>query len=377
MSTARRATTDLAGHLIILTAHRRATDIGEAFERRGAQVDYTPTLSVVPHVDDPELIARTRELIALKPAIVIITTGVGLRGWVEAAQVAGIEPELLALLGHARLLVRGPKALGAVRALGLSADWVAASETNAEIRDLLLAEGVSGTSIAIQYHGGGAGELDGALAQAGALVTGLVVYRWIPAPDSAAVARSIGLVAQRAVDAVVFTAAPGTAAFVEAAQTAGLLDDVVAAFTAPNGVLAAAVGPTTAAPLRAVGAHPLVPDRFRVGPLIRAVVEELARRDGQDVSTPAGRLRITRAAALLNGRLLTLSPASLEILRALAQAQGAVVSRADLLAVLPGDSSREHATESAIARLRASLGEAQIVSTVVKRGYRLEVADAP
>ena len=42
-----------------------------------------------------------------------------------------------------------------------------------------------------------------------------------------------------------------------------------------------------------------------------------------------------------------------------------------LLAALPGRGNDEHAVETAIARLRAALGNPKLVQTVVKRGYRL------
>ncbi len=53
-----------------------------------------------------------------------------------------------------------------------------------------------------------------------------------------------------------------------------------------------------------------------------------------------------------------------------------VVSRADLLASLPGGSGDPHAVETAIARLRCHLGAPKAVQTVVKRGYRLALDPA-
>jgi uroporphyrinogen-III synthase len=49
-----------------------------------------------------------------------------------------------------------------------------------------------------------------------------------------------------------------------------------------------------------------------------------------------------------------------------------VVSRRELTAALPSG-GEEHAVETAIGRLRTSLGEGKLVQTVVKRGYRLAV----
>jgi uroporphyrinogen-III synthase len=61
------------------------------------------------------------------------------------------------------------------------------------------------------------------------------------------------------------------------------------------------------------------------------------------------------------------------ILRVLAQRPGAVVSRSDLLRVLPGNGTDTHAVDTAVLRLRAALGDKSIVVTVVKRGYRLAI----
>lgn len=270
----------LRGCRVILTGQRRSAELAAALERRGAVVDHAPTLSVVPHVDDAELLSRTKELIGDPPDTVIITTGVGFTGWVEAADAAGLAEPLLKLLNDARLVARGPKARGAIQAAGLNADWVAESETSAEIRDFLLTEGVAGRRIAVQHHGAGADGLDEVFADAGADVCSLVVYRWGPAPDPDAVRAALRAVVNHKCDAVTFTAAPGAAAFLQAARDEDMLTEVVAACSDPTGVLAAAVGDTTASPLRAVGIEPLVPDRFRMGALVRTLVAHLAERHG-------------------------------------------------------------------------------------------------
>ena len=67
-----------------------------------------------------------------------------------------------------------------------------------------------------------------------------------------------------------------------------------------------------------------------------------------------------------------LAPGPLALMRALMKAQGAVLSRAHLLAVLPHCGS-EHALEMWVSRLRQALPDPAMVKTVVKRGYRLVV----
>ena len=130
------------------------------------------------------------------------------------------------MLRGTRIVARGPKARGAIQAAGLTADWVAESETSAEIAEVLLDEGVAGRDIAVQHHGAGADGLDEAFAAAGARVRSLVVYRWGPPPDPAVVEASVRGVAAGEVDAVVFTSAPGAAAWLAAADDAGVTDQI-------------------------------------------------------------------------------------------------------------------------------------------------------
>jgi Rieske 2Fe-2S protein/uroporphyrinogen-III synthase HemD len=85
----------LTGQRVLITAHRRATELAAALERRGAEVVHSPIMTIVPHVDDALLLEATRELVAHPPQVVVVTTGVGLRGWIEAADAAGVADELL------------------------------------------------------------------------------------------------------------------------------------------------------------------------------------------------------------------------------------------------------------------------------------------
>lgn len=268
----------LSGRCVVLTAQRKAEQFATALERHGAAIVHAPTLSVIPNADDPELIARTRALIDQQPDVVVVTTGVGFNGWAEVAEAAGLTEQWHAMLAGARIIARGPKARGAIQAAGLEVSWVAETETSAEIKQAFLGEGVSGVRIAVQHHGAGDDGLDEALSAAGADVCSLVVYRWGPAPDPEAVIEAVHLVASRQCDAVAFTSAPGATAFLEVARDEGVLPQVIDAFNDEHGVLAAAVGNVTAAPLWAHGVTTVIPDRFRLGALVRTLITELTLR---------------------------------------------------------------------------------------------------
>ena len=358
----------LAGCVVLVTADRRAGDLRAALERRGARVVHTPALTIVPHTADADLVRETQDLLAAPPDVLVVTTAIGFRGWMDAADAAGRGEELHAVLGRTRIVARG-----AIQAAGLEADWVAESETSAEIRDVLLTEGVAGRRIAIQHHGAGADELDVDLAAAGADVTSLVVYRWGPPPEPDAVAYGIDQAAAGDIDVVVFTSAPAASAWVAAAETAGVLPSIIGR-AASGGLVVAAVGPVTARPLRGAGIVPLLPERSRLGSLVRAIVSHYESDTARVVETVAGPLQLRSTAAVLDDEVLAVSPSGLALLHLLMDAKGDVVSRSEVLEVLPGDSRSGHAVEVAVGRLREAIGDRRVVETVVKRGYRLALA---
>lgn len=362
----------MAGCVVLVTADRRSAELAAALERRGARVRHAPAIGIVPLAGDAALLDATRAVLDSPPDTVVVTTGIGFRGWVEAADAAGLADRLLAVLGTARLVARGPKARGAIQAAGLTADWVAESETNAEIARVLLDEGVAGRSITVQHHGAGSDGLDEAFEAAGARVRSVVVYRWGPSPDPEALDAGVRAAADGEIDAVVFTSAPGASAWLDAADAAGATEEVVRRVQAGT-MVAAAVGPVTAKPLVARGITPLVPDRGRLGSLVRTLVTHYGGL--HCLETVAGPLLVHRGGAVLDGRVLPLSPSGLAVLRLLADADGSVVSRADVLAALPGSSTDAHAAEVAVARLREATGARDLIRTVIKRGYRLELAD--
>ncbi|WP_309225621.1 uroporphyrinogen-III synthase [Quadrisphaera sp. INWT6] len=377
--------TQLLGATIGVTSHRRSDELIATFTRRGADVVHAPTMRIVPITEDADLLAATRAAIADPPDVLVVTTAIGLRGWLSAAEAHGLDEALVAALADTRVLARGPKARGAVRAAGLSEAWTAASEQTAEAVEHLLAQGVAGRSVLVQLHGahtqGALDELE-ALRAAGADLRTVAVYRWEPPDDPGAVDGLVDALATRSLDAVTFTAAPGAVALLEAAERRGRLPEVLAAMgggaSGRPDVVCCAVGDVTAAPLRELGVEPLVPERWRLGALMRCLSAHLEVHPRARATTPAGELVVRARAAVLDGRVLDLAPGALAVLAHLAAEPGRVASRTELLRALPA-ATDGHAVEVAVARLRSSLtaqapSGGALVRTVVKRGYALDVA---
>jgi uroporphyrinogen-III synthase len=361
----------LAGFRIGVTSDRRSEDLISALERRGAQVLHAPVLRIAPVAEDRALLQDTAAILHARPDFTVITTAYGMRRWTEAADVHGLGEELMEALEASRIYVRGPKARGAVRAAGLNDAGISHDERTSSLVDLLLEEGVDGATIAIQLHGYTDTTQLARLRDAGAQVLTVTPYRWVkPAGSEDKVGRLIEAVVARQLDVVTFTSAPAVDALFSTAHEMGQHDALVEAFR--DDVVAAAVGPVTARPLEDAGVRPLMPERYRMGALIRLVVEHLSENRIQRIGTALGEVQIRGRSVVLGGRRTDLSPTPMAIFRALATAGGAVLPRESLQQCLP-DAPGEHALDMAVSRLRQALPDASLVATVIKRGYRLNV----
>jgi uroporphyrinogen-III synthase len=345
--------------------------------RRGADVVTAAAIHMVPLSDDARLRAVTDDVIATPPDVLIATTGIGFRGWMAAAGSWGLAEQLLDALHNARVIARGPKATGALRAAGLREEWSPASESSEEVLAHLIAEDIDGKRIAVQLHGvtddwNPVPGFPDALSDHGATVVAVPVYRWEPPVDLVALDGLIEKVACNGVDAVTFTSAPAAASFLMRADQLRLTEAVTRALTTI--VIPFCVGPVTARPLDNAGVASMRPERMRLGALARLVADELPHQK-PDLAVAGHTLGVRAACAVVDGEVRDLSPNSLTLLKVLARVPGAVVSRDVLLEALGGDDP--HVVEAAVNRLRSALGAKELIATAVKRGYRLAVEYMP
>ncbi|WP_136709408.1 uroporphyrinogen-III synthase [Agromyces sp. H66] len=361
----------LEGFRIGVTSDRRSADLIDALARRGAQVLHAPTLRMANAVSDDPVIADTRAIIEARPDVLLATTAYGVRRWFEVADAAGLGEDLVDALSDTAILVRGPKARGGIRAAGLNDVGMSAEETTESLIDEVLTTYPPGLTVAVQLHGFlNPWQLD-RLHDAHDRVLTVEPYRWIETDDADdRVDRLIDAACSGGLDAITFTSAPAVHALLSAAEARGRHDDLVDAMCGP--VVAAAVGPVTAAPLLAAGIAPIQPERYRMGALIRLVCEHLEQSRIIRLDTRHGPLALRGSVVDIDDRRVALAPVALTILRTLVQARGSVVARDRLAASLPGTTD-PHALEVALSRLRQTIGVPGLIATVVKRGYRIDV----
>lgn len=89
-----------------MTAQRRAAEFAAALERRGATVLQAPTIDIVPLSADGTLCRATGEVLAQGVDVLVVTTGAGFRGWLDAADGWGVGTQVREMLGGARIVVR-------------------------------------------------------------------------------------------------------------------------------------------------------------------------------------------------------------------------------------------------------------------------------
>jgi uroporphyrinogen-III synthase len=360
----------LAGWTVGITADRRWEEQAGLLERRGARIQHGPSIDTRPVELDEGLERATESVLADPPEIVVLHTALGTRGWLAAADSLGRGDRLLAVLQGARVLARGPKAAGAATTAGFEVEWSAPSETSAEILTHLTTEGVDGRRIAVQRDGAPVPYLADGLADAGADVVDVPVYRWQPPADPSKAIRLAEAAAERRVDAVTFTSSPALACFVDLAEASGCRDAVVAALNGP--VVPVCVGPVCGATAVHRGIEaPVEPVRGRLGAMVQALVHEAERRRRQ--------LTVGPVAVVLQGTLVLAGEHRIDLpvrerrlLLLLAEKPGAVVAKTELLRQAWDVPPDPHAVEVAVGRLRKHLAPTGLgVEAVPRRGYRL------
>lgn len=368
-------TSALNGFVIGVTADRRSDEQISLFEGRGASCLHGPTIRTHPLRPEAEILEATREFLERQVDIVVLTTGIGVRGWLEAAESVQLGDQLRTALSSALLVSRGPKAHGAAVTADLDVAWNAPAATSDEVVEYLASVGVESKRVAVQLDGSSAGSIVDRLTGLGAEVVPIPVYRWSIPDDLGPAQALVRAVCDRRVDALTFTARPAVENFAAIASSMSRFDDVVAACT--DHVKLYCIGPVCAQGVvdTALGV-PLFPERSRLGALAMFVTQSLAE---QRMECEIGGQPI-----VLNGRTISVNGAEpvvlagreRQVLDALLSRPGVVFSKESLLRSIWGVGETDtHVVEVTVGRLRQRLGDAGIgIETVIRRGYRASSA---
>jgi uroporphyrinogen-III synthase len=363
----------LSGFTIGITGHRRADEQAELLRRRGADVVHGPMIETRPLADSPALRRACEALLDEPPTVVVATTGVGIRSWMEAADGLGIGDRLRQVLAGVEVMARSPKAAGALLTAGLPLHWQAPGERTDDVLGHLSRRDLIGVRVAVQRDGGEGHLLADTLAGRGADVIDIPIYRWVLPHDLAPAHRLLDALVDRQLDAVTVTSSPALTNLFALAADRSDADAVRAALATE--VVVACVGPVCSASARKAGITRVVePDRFRLGAMVKRLTDALA--------ATAWKLRVGGAVLEVQGGLVAVDGTDVRlprreqlVLMVLADAGGAVVAKSELARRVWPPEVDHHVVEVTVGRLRANLGAASAaVVTVPRRGYRLAAA---
>jgi uroporphyrinogen-III synthase len=221
---------------------------------------------------DAPLQQATAALIERPPDYLVVTTGMGLRMWLEASRDWGDGGALTGALSGARIVARGAKAASAVKGAGLPLWWKAPHETMEEIVEHLRGQPVDGARIAVQLFDPGGHPSTEALRSAAAELVEVPVYRWQLPADCTPALRLVDAAVARELRAVTFTSQPAVHHLFRIAADAGQADALRAALN--GGVLPACIGPVCAEAAREEGIErPVWPEPPRLPAMVRQLGE--------------------------------------------------------------------------------------------------------
>src|SRR2546423_4514607 len=104
----------LVGRTIALAEGRQLEELAQMLEKEGARTLRCPMIGMIDAPDEAAVVAWLRDLAAGRFAYVVLMTGEGVRRLLGFAERAGIRDAVVAALGKARTVVRGPKPVRAL-----------------------------------------------------------------------------------------------------------------------------------------------------------------------------------------------------------------------------------------------------------------------
>jgi uroporphyrinogen-III synthase len=260
----------LAGLRIVSFESRRAHDLALLVRRSGGEVLYAPSMRQIPLADERGILEFGARLFDGECDALVLLTGVGTTILVDALSTRWPRASVLDRLGKTPLLCRGPKTAAVLKGLGLTPALIA-PEPNGP-RELLAALDrgfdVTGKRVFVQEYGTINAELLDGLTKRGARLTPVKIYRWALPEDTRDLRSALSGIAQRRVDAAIFTSAHQVENVLEYAdrlQLGGALRDAFRAWA-----LVVSIGPVTNEALERHGIAPdLSPDEPKLALLVK------------------------------------------------------------------------------------------------------------
>ena len=269
------ATIGFNGLTVAAFESRMAVEIARLIERHGGQPLVTPALREIPLDDNSAALKFGVKLTTERVDLLILLTGVGTTALFDLLKTRYPWSSIVAALKQTALVVRGPKPVAALKALGLQPTltvpepntWVDLISTLDEYRP------VKGLRVAVQEYGVSNPDLLEALKQRGAEVFPVPIYRWAFPEDLGPFRQALDKIIAGKVSVLLVTNAAQIDHVMQVLEKDGKVEPFR---TALKKMIVASIGPTASERLR----HyewpiDLEPSHAKMGVMIKETSEQV------------------------------------------------------------------------------------------------------
>ncbi len=234
-----------------------------------------PALLEVPLPERQEVADLINALCSGRIELFVFLTGVGARAVLSAADAIGKKEDVIQALTEMKVVCRGPKPVAVMRANKVPIDLVAPEPHTSEVlMNSIKAQSwdLRGKTIALQHYGEINTYLRDRLADMGAEIVEISLYKWELPNDIGPIENAVRSMVQRQADAVLFTSKVQIRHLFLVAERLGLKDSLKKALSST--MVVGTVGPVCVQALAKEGIAPHVtPIHPKMGPLVLALAE--------------------------------------------------------------------------------------------------------
>ncbi|MGH7479947.1 MAG: uroporphyrinogen-III synthase, partial [Candidatus Methylomirabilales bacterium] len=254
-----------------------------------------PTVGIEVHADaDRETEGLIQDILGREIRYAIFMTGPGVYRLMSTAERLGVGQEVVEVLNRTQVIARSQKPQKVLEKYGVRVSLVPSDNTSEGIAAEMVKRDVQGKEVAILWHGNSHEGLRETLHRQGATVYEAVTYRYSLELEErgAAVLAAVGFkslppeeqrilelihdLGQGKIDVITFTSPPSARNLFRFAEAHGLDDEVRRALH--ETVVVVAVGPPTRRALEEHGIQvDVMPEVYKLGPMMRATVDYLAQ----------------------------------------------------------------------------------------------------
>jgi uroporphyrinogen-III synthase len=259
---------------VVSLESRRAADMHALILREGGVPFVAPSVKEEATDGQETAIRFVEQLEQSEFDMVICMTGVGLGVLKDTCTSAMPVERLSSALRKATIVSRGPKPVGVLRALDVPVD-VMIPEPNTWREIVAAVAERTERKIAVQEYGRLSTPLHDALAELGAKVTAIALYRWELPDDLQPLRRAVARIAGGGCEVVLFTSSVQLDHLLRIAASMGLEDDVREALR--QRLVVGSIGPVMNDALIAEDIPPdVVPRHPKMWALVKAAAEQAA-----------------------------------------------------------------------------------------------------